>query len=61
MCVYMYLYMHAKLSYTKIKNMHLNVAFEKIERDLDICAVGHESIFSYEDMKKEVKKKYKFK
>lgn len=48
--------MHAKLSYTKIKNMHLNVAFEKIERDLDICAVGHESIFSYVDMRKEVKK-----
>lgn len=48
--------MHAYLSYTKIKNMHLNVAFEKIERDLDICAVGHESIFSYVDMKKEVKK-----
>lgn len=54
--------MHAKFSYTKIKNMHLNVAFEKIERDLDICAVGHESIFSYVDMRKEVKKKkFKFK
>lgn len=48
--------MHTKLSYIKIKNMHLNVVFEKIERDLDICAVGPESIFSYVDKKKEVKK-----
>lgn len=36
----------------------VNVVFEKkIERDLDICEVGHESIFSYVDMQKEVKKK----